>query len=107
MMDQTSMHQNSKERLPSIQASSSRQDPRLSMSLKKSRSSGTETYSQRRGRNREATSAAWAYTKYAMLFFIAVLVTWVRDPSSSNPSFIFAKDSVFSDMVFVDRFPPR
>lgn len=25
----------------------------------------------------EANSAAWAYTKYALLFFIALLVTWV------------------------------
>lgn len=33
--------------------------------------------SQRRIRASEANSAAWAYTKYAMLFFIALLVTWV------------------------------
>ncbi|KAJ5381077.1 uncharacterized protein N7496_003505 [Penicillium cataractarum] len=77
MVDPISMYQNSEERLSSIQASSSKQDPRLSMSLKTSRSDGMETYSQRRGINREATSAAWAYTKYAMLFFIALLVTWV------------------------------
>lgn len=33
--------------------------------------------SQRRSTSTEATSATWAYTKYAMLFFIALLVTWV------------------------------
>ena len=80
MVDPITMYQNSEERLPSmsIQASRSKQDPRLSMSLETYRSDGMETYSQRRGINREATSAAWAYTKYAMLFFIALLVTWVR-----------------------------
>lgn len=34
--------------------------------------------SQRRSASTDATSATWAYTKYAMLFFIALLVTWVR-----------------------------
>lgn len=33
--------------------------------------------SQRRSMSTEASSATWAYTKYAMLFFIALLVTWV------------------------------
>ncbi|QQK42952.1 CAMP receptor-like protein, putative [Penicillium digitatum] len=33
--------------------------------------------SQRRSTSTEASSATWAYTKYAMLFFIALLVTWV------------------------------
>ncbi|KAJ5482520.1 hypothetical protein N7475_001332 [Penicillium sp. IBT 31633x] len=33
--------------------------------------------SQRRSISTEASSATWAYTKYAMLFFIALLVTWV------------------------------
>jgi hypothetical protein len=31
----------------------------------------------RRSTSTEASSATWAYTKYAMLFFIALLVTWV------------------------------
>lgn len=35
-----------------------------------------DTYSQRKIIT-ESTSATWAYTKYAMLFFIALLVTWV------------------------------
>ncbi|KGO75800.1 Glucose receptor Git3, N-terminal [Penicillium italicum] len=34
--------------------------------------------SQRRSTSTEASSATWAYTKYAMLFFIALLVTWPR-----------------------------
>ncbi|KAJ5199498.1 hypothetical protein N7472_004702 [Penicillium cf. griseofulvum] len=33
--------------------------------------------SQRRSTSTDASSATWAYTKYAMLFFIALLVTWV------------------------------
>jgi hypothetical protein len=36
-----------------------------------------DSVSQRRSIATEASSAAWAYTKYAMLFFIALLVTWV------------------------------
>ncbi|KKK15962.1 hypothetical protein ARAM_002807, partial [Aspergillus rambellii] len=35
----------------------------------------------------EVNSAAWAYTKYAMLFFIALLVTWV--PSTINRVYAF------------------
>lgn len=40
----------------------------------KARLDGTD--SQRRA-STDAVSATWAYTKYAMLFFIALLVTWV------------------------------
>lgn len=36
-----------------------------------------DSVSQRRSIATEASSAAWAYTKYALLFFIALLVTWV------------------------------
>ncbi|OQE80920.1 hypothetical protein PENNAL_c0043G11357 [Penicillium nalgiovense] len=32
----------------------------------------------RRSASTEASSATWAYTKYAMLFFIALLVTWLH-----------------------------
>ncbi|KAF3028793.1 hypothetical protein E8E15_004932 [Penicillium rubens] len=32
----------------------------------------------RRSTSTEASSATWAYTKYAMLFFIALLVTWLH-----------------------------
>lgn len=77
MMDEISTYQNSEERLPSIQASSTNPGPRLSVSQKTCRSNSADMYSQQRGINREASSAAWAYTKYAMLFFIALLVTWV------------------------------
>lgn len=85
MIDPISMYQNSEEQLSSIRPSSSRKNSNvlrseMSMTLETCRSDGVETYetySQRRGINREATSAAWAYTKYAMLFFIALLVTWV------------------------------
>lgn len=45
--------------------------------LNKVRSAGADSYSQRRSTTTEASSAAWAYTKYAMLFFIALFVTWV------------------------------
>lgn len=86
MMDPTSMYQNLDERLPSIHASGSKTEPcllrsEMSMSLRTCRSEGLETYetiSQRRRRKREASSAAWVYTKYAIMFFIALLVTWVR-----------------------------
>lgn len=44
-------------------------------SNKTGRSDGPD--SQRRSISTEASSATWAYTKYAMLFFIALLVTWV------------------------------
>lgn len=37
----------------------------------------TTGYSRRRSGTGENSSAAWAYTKYAMLFFVALLVTWV------------------------------
>ncbi|RAH85157.1 Nnf1-domain-containing protein [Aspergillus japonicus CBS 114.51] len=37
---------------------------------------------QRRATVMETNSAAWAYSKYAVLFFIALLITWV--PSTAN-----------------------
>ncbi|OJJ95539.1 hypothetical protein ASPACDRAFT_1891777 [Aspergillus aculeatus ATCC 16872] len=37
---------------------------------------------QRRATVLETNSAAWAYSKYAILFFIALLITWV--PSTAN-----------------------
>ncbi|KAL3469866.1 hypothetical protein BJX99DRAFT_240519 [Aspergillus californicus] len=36
----------------------------------------------------EVNAATWAYTKYAMLFFVALLVTWV--PSTINRAYAFA-----------------
>ncbi|KAJ5304373.1 uncharacterized protein N7443_004033 [Penicillium atrosanguineum] len=50
--------------------------------------------SQRRAVATEANSAACAYTKYAMLFFIALLVTWV--PSTVNRVYAFARPNAFS-----------
>jgi hypothetical protein len=104
MIDPITMYQNSEEQLSSIHASSSRKNSSLlhsemsmSMSLRTCRSDGVETYetySQRRGMKREATSAVWAYTKYAMLFFIALLVTWV--PSTVNRVYAFARPNEFS-----------
>lgn len=38
---------------------------------------------QRRAMVSEADSAAWAYTKYALLLFVALLVTWVSTFSLS------------------------
>ncbi|KAH1270026.1 hypothetical protein KXX33_008997 [Aspergillus fumigatus] len=46
------------------------------------RSSQHDPYAQHHAMARDVNSAAWAYTKYAMLFFIALLVTWV--PSTIN-----------------------
>lgn len=79
MMDPTSMDQNSEERLRSIQPSSLRRESRLhraGLSQKTSQWVGVEKYPQQRMIT-EPSSAALAYTKYAMLFFIALLVTWV------------------------------
>ncbi|KAK1141971.1 hypothetical protein N8T08_008294 [Aspergillus melleus] len=42
----------------------------------------------------EANSASWAYTKYAMLFFIALIITWV--PSTVNRVQALASPHSFS-----------
>lgn len=94
MMDPINMYQNSEQPLPSMRGSISKVDPSLyrserSTSLRTCRSAGTGRYSQQQGTTYENTSAAWAYTKYAMLFFIALLVTWV----SSFPRVIPAQGS--------------
>lgn len=48
--------------------------------LKQIMISELEASSQRRAKTvSEANSAAWAYTKYAFLFFAALLVTWVSE----------------------------
>lgn len=91
MMDPISMYQNSEEHLPSMRGSILKVGPSVyrserSMSLKTCRSAGAEMYSQRRGTTTENTSAAWAYTKYAMLFFISLLVTWVSSFSRVMPA---------------------
>lgn len=58
---------------------------RTEISLKKMRTEGIEANSQRRVFT-ETNSAAWAYTKYAILFFIALLVTWVCLVQECDPS---------------------
>ncbi|KAF3395716.1 hypothetical protein F1880_007317 [Penicillium rolfsii] len=101
-MDSNSMSQNLEDRSPSIHASGSRKNSSIfrserSASLITSRSEGGvtyETHCQRRRMKREASSAAWAYTKYAMLFFIALLVTWV--PSTINRVYSLARPNDFS-----------
>jgi len=35
----------------------------------------------------EANKAAWGYTKVALLFFVSLLVTWVRRPGYSSKGF--------------------
>ncbi|KAH7198939.1 uncharacterized protein B0J16DRAFT_410381 [Fusarium flagelliforme] len=54
------------------------QQTRVSMAAPQQRSGGNAT----RKRNRDLNNASWQYTKCALLFFTAILVTWV--PSSAN-----------------------
>ncbi|CAI7666947.1 unnamed protein product [Penicillium discolor] len=61
-------------------------------SSKTVRPDGADT--QRRSTSTEASSATWAYTKYAMLFFIALLVTWV--PSTINRVYSLARPNDFN-----------
>jgi hypothetical protein len=65
-----------------VESSISRPGPTpLQMEVRLSRMVIPERYSRRRSvvttARTETRSAAWAYTKYAMLFFVALLVTWV------------------------------
>ncbi|KAJ5265459.1 hypothetical protein N7524_006477 [Penicillium chrysogenum] len=62
-------------------------------SLKSARHEGGDSHT-RRWKATEASSAAWAYAKYAILFFIALLVTWV--PSTANRVYAFARPNDFS-----------
>lgn len=43
---------------------------------------------RRRAMVGEANSASWAYTKYAMLFFIALIITWVSTMGHHLPMHI-------------------
>ncbi|KAJ5698303.1 hypothetical protein N7462_000308 [Penicillium macrosclerotiorum] len=70
------------------------QAQQIASPLKPIRSEAVESYSQRRATATEANSATWAYTKYAMLFFIALLVTWV--PSTANRVYALARPDDFS-----------
>ncbi|KAB8265496.1 hypothetical protein BDV32DRAFT_116650 [Aspergillus pseudonomiae] len=55
--------------------------------LKAMKHSHSESWSRRRAMS-DTSTAAWAYTKYAMLFFIALIVTWV--PSTVNRAYSLA-----------------
>ncbi|KAF5017891.1 hypothetical protein F66182_10149 [Fusarium sp. NRRL 66182] len=55
------------------------QQTRTSLHAPQQRSGGVNPA---RRRNRELNNAAWQYTKCALLFFTAILITWV--PSSAN-----------------------
>ncbi|KAB8234649.1 putative cAMP receptor-like protein [Aspergillus alliaceus] len=55
--------------------------------LKALKHSHSESWSRRRAMSDTGT-AAWAYTKYAMLFFVALIVTWV--PSTINRAYALA-----------------
>ncbi|KAJ6118224.1 hypothetical protein N7471_013691 [Penicillium samsonianum] len=70
---------------------------RSEVSAKAARRECGDSYTQRR-RATEASCAAWAYTKYAMLFFIALLVTWV--PSTVNRVYAFARPDDYSFGLF-------
>ncbi|KAJ5183182.1 hypothetical protein N7492_000798 [Penicillium capsulatum] len=67
---------------------------RTERSLKRVKSEGLDAHSQRKMIT-EATSATWAYTKYAMLFFIALLVTWVPSTANRVYALVFPDDFSF------------
>ncbi|KAB8072855.1 Nnf1-domain-containing protein [Aspergillus leporis] len=56
--------------------------------LKAVKHTHSESWGRRRAMSDTTNTAAWAYTKYAMLFFIALLVTWV--PSTINRAYSLA-----------------
>ncbi|KAF4994047.1 hypothetical protein FGRMN_6081 [Fusarium graminum] len=59
--------------------------------------------SMARKRNRELNNAAWQYTKCALLFFTAILITWV--PSSSNRVYsVFHPQSSSHALEFMSAF---
>lgn len=64
----------------SIMISSTRQAPPVPNNI--GTSTNTSQTRAKRRKNNEASSAVWAYTKCALLFFTALLVTWI--PSSAN-----------------------
>ncbi|KAE8375907.1 hypothetical protein BDV26DRAFT_283095 [Aspergillus bertholletiae] len=55
--------------------------------LKAIKHSHSESWFRRRAMS-DTSTAAWAYTKYAMLFFVALIVTWV--PSTVNRAYSLA-----------------
>ncbi|KAJ5105101.1 hypothetical protein NUU61_002448 [Penicillium alfredii] len=87
--------------LSTMMTSSQESGPRIGPSplrtdilLKTARPDLADSYSQRRVMTSESNSTIWAYTKYAMLFFIALLVTWV--PSTANRVYALARPQDFS-----------
>lgn len=64
-------------------------------------SSGPAVRSARR-RNYEVNNAAWAYTKCAILFFTALLITWI--PSSANRLYSFIHPSTLPALEFMSAF---
>ncbi|KAJ5337501.1 uncharacterized protein N7506_005523 [Penicillium brevicompactum] len=100
-IDSFSMLQNLEESSSPIQDSCRPwPDPRplrAEVSAKAARHECGDSYTQRR-KAIEASCAAWAYTKYAMLFFIALLVTWV--PSTVNRVYAFARPDDYSFGLF-------
>lgn len=63
--------------LPDSRARSGPTLLRTEVTWDKVRSAEADPYFQRRARSLETNSATWAYTKYGMLFFVTLLVTWV------------------------------
>ncbi|POR35729.1 G-protein coupled receptor 1 [Tolypocladium paradoxum] len=56
-----------------------------------------------RRRNHELNNAAWSYTKCAMLFFTAILITWI--PSSANRVYSVVNDNDnFIPLEFMSAF---
>ncbi|RGP80485.1 hypothetical protein FLONG3_1413 [Fusarium longipes] len=55
-----------------------------------------------RRRNRELNNAAWQYTKCALLFFTAILITWV--PSSANRVYSVFHKSSSQPLEFMSAF---
>ncbi|KAJ6086412.1 hypothetical protein N7467_005326 [Penicillium canescens] len=96
-IDPFRMPQNLEESSAPIQGPSHpRPDPSplgTELCLKSAQHECRDSYAQRR-KAIEASSAAWVYTKYAMLFFIALLVTWV--PSTVNRVYALARPDNFS-----------
>lgn len=56
--------------------------PAARAALTRPQTRGAAAVPQRNRANQDATNAAWSYTKCALLFFTAMLVTWI--PSSAN-----------------------
>ncbi|KJZ79348.1 hypothetical protein HIM_01499 [Hirsutella minnesotensis 3608] len=56
-----------------------------------------------RRRNHELNNAAWSYTKCAILFFTAILITWI--PSSANRVYsVIHQNEVFAPLEYMSAF---